>query len=107
MGTVDTLRVSLIVAMSVKRTFVAQCFSSALAFWCDMVDFNDVSILKEPFAPAAFSALFLEQFSERSIDHGMPSQSLTPVTYLPIIGTCRTLVSTPAYFCAQIILTAH
>ncbi len=88
MGTIDTLCVSLIVAMSVQRTFVAQCISSTLAFWCDMVDFKDVSILKEPFTPAAFSALFLEQFSERSIHHGMPSPSLTPVAYLSVIGTC-------------------
>src|SRR5579859_4667381 len=89
MGTIDALRVSLIVAMSMKRTFVAHCFSSALAFWGDMVNFDDVSILKEPFTPLAFSALSLEQLSERSIDHGMFSQSLTPVKNIPIIGTFR------------------
>jgi len=37
MGTIDTLCVSLIVAMSMKRTFVPHCFSSTLAFWGDMV----------------------------------------------------------------------
>lgn len=68
MGTIDTLCVSLIVAMSMKRTFVPHCFSSTPAFWDDMVNFDDVSILKKEFTPAAFSILVLEQLSEHSID---------------------------------------
>lgn len=91
MGTIDTLGVSLIVAMAMQRTFVVQRFSAALTFWGDMVNFNDVSILKKQLTPAAFAALSLQQLAERSIDHGMSSQSLTPIEDLSIIRTCRSL----------------
>jgi hypothetical protein len=69
MGTIDTLCVSLIVAMSVKHTFVAQVFFSTLAFRRDVINLNDVSILKEEFTPSAFFALPLKEFSEHSIEH--------------------------------------
>src|SRR5437588_12980961 len=89
MGTIDTLCVSLIVAMSVKDTFVAQVFFSALAFRRDVINLKDVSILKEQFAPTALSALLLKELSECSIDHRVSSQSLTPIQEVSIIGTCR------------------
>jgi hypothetical protein len=91
MGTFDMLYMSLIVAMSVKQTFVAQCFSSAQAFWGDMINLHDVLSLKEQSTAAAFSALLLEQFSKRSIDHGMSSQSLAPVEKVTIVGASCTL----------------
>ena len=54
----------LVVTMSVKSELVAEFFTAALAFWGDMIDFDLVLLPKEKFTPAAFSLLFLEQFSK-------------------------------------------
>ena len=89
MGTIDTLCVSLIVAMSMKHTFVTQDFFSTLAFRRDVINLHDVAILKEQVTPTTFSALLLKEFSERSIDHGVPFQSSTPIEEISIIRTCR------------------
>lgn len=47
MGTVDRSRMSLVVAMSMQSTFVTQFLSSALTARGDVVNLDDVSILKE------------------------------------------------------------
>jgi len=54
----------LVVTMAVKRTFVAQFFTTAFTFRGDMVNFDLIFISEEKSTPAAFSLLFLEQFSK-------------------------------------------
>ena len=61
MGTVDTPCMSLIMAMSMQCTFVAQFLSSTLAAWGDVINLNDVSVLKEQLTPSTFSSLLLEE----------------------------------------------
>jgi hypothetical protein len=46
-GTFNTLRVSLIVAVSMEYAFVPDLFPSTLAFGNDVIYLNPVSILKE------------------------------------------------------------
>jgi hypothetical protein len=58
-GTVNTLCVSLIVAVSMERTFVAEFFSSAYACGKDVIDLDDISILEEPSTPSTGSLLLL------------------------------------------------
>ena len=79
MGTIDSLYVSLIMAMSMQRTFVTPFLSSALAARGNVVNFDDVSILEEEFTPATFPSLLLKELSQQSIEHGMGSESLTPI----------------------------
>ncbi len=86
MGTLDTSCVSLIMAMSMQCIFVPQFLSSSLAAWGDVINFNDVSVLKEQFTPATFSYLLLKELSQQSIDHGMGSESLTPIQQIPVVG---------------------
>ena len=88
MGTIDTLCVSLIVAMSMQRKFVTQFLASALTVWDDVINLDDVSVSKEQLTPSAFSSLLLEELSQRSIQHGMSSESLTPIQQIPIVGAC-------------------
>jgi len=73
MGTLDTLRVSLIVAVSMEHTFVLDLLPSTLAFGSDVIYLNLVSILKEQVTPAAFSLLFLEKLSQHPVEHGVVS----------------------------------
>ncbi len=70
-GTIVTLGVTLIVAMTMESPFVAELFPCAEAFGSDVVYLNHVSILKEQPTPAAFSFLFLQPFAQRSTQHGM------------------------------------
>lgn len=87
MGTIDMLCVSLIVAMSMQCTFIAQFFASALAARGDMINLDDVSVLKEQFTPSAFSSLLLKELFQRSMKHRVDSESLTPIQQIPIVGT--------------------
>ena len=90
-GTVVTLGVTLVVAMVMENTFVAQFFPAAEAFGGDVVYLNHVSILKEQSAPAAFSVLFLEELPQRSAKHVVLAESLTPIQQISIIGGGLTL----------------
>ena len=90
-GTVVTLGVTLIVAIVMESTFVAQLFPAADAFGGDVVYLNPVSILKEQSAPAAFSFLFLEELAQRSAKHVVLAESLTPIQQISIIGGGLTL----------------
>ena len=63
MGTVDTSCVSLIMAVSMQCIFVPQFLSSSLAARGDVINFDDVSVLKEQFTPATFSSLLLKELS--------------------------------------------
>jgi hypothetical protein len=56
--------VSLIVAVSMKRKFVAQFLTTPFTLWGDVIYLNNVFILKEQATPPAFSLLFLEPFSQ-------------------------------------------
>src|SRR5450755_361375 len=87
MGTIDLLCMSLIVAMSVQCKFITQFFASALAAWGDVIDLDDVSVLKEQFTPSAFPSLLLKELSQWSIEHWMGSESFTPIEQIPIVGT--------------------
>jgi hypothetical protein len=49
----------LIVTMPVKKTFIREFLSATLAAWLDMVDFHNVSFLKEPLTPSTFALLLL------------------------------------------------
>jgi hypothetical protein len=44
-----------------------------------MIDFYQISILKEESTPSAFSLLFLEEFAFGAAQHWVFAQSLTPV----------------------------
>jgi hypothetical protein len=85
-GTMVTLGVTLIVAMVMENTCVAQFFSAAEAFGGDVVYLNHVSILKEQSAPAAFSFLFLEELPQCSAKHVVLAESLPPIQQISIIG---------------------
>src|SRR5436853_1021593 len=54
---------SLIMTVPMKRTFIAQIFSTAFAFRGDVVNFYLIVTAKEKFTPATFSLLSLEQSS--------------------------------------------
>src|SRR5690554_3623809 len=87
MGTVDTPCVSLIMAMSMQCKLVAQFLSSALVARGDVINLDAVSVLEEQFTPSAFSSLLLKELSQRSIEHGVGSESLAPIQQIPIVGT--------------------
>ncbi len=72
-GTIDTLSVSLIVAVSMEYPLVADLFPSASASGDNVVYLNNVSILKEQLTPAAFSLLFVEKLSQHPVEHGVVS----------------------------------
>src|SRR5205814_5577402 len=86
MGTVVTLGVTLNVAMVIDNTLVAHFFPSAEAFGGDVDYLNHISILKEQSTPAAFSFLFLKEFPQRSTQHVVLAEPLTPIQQLSIIG---------------------
>ncbi len=73
MGTLDTLRVSLIVAVSMEHTFVPDLLPSTMAFGNDVIYLNTVSILIEQATPAAFSPLFLKKLSQHPVEHRVVS----------------------------------
>jgi len=54
-------RMSLVMAMPVKRKFVAQFFSSTKVFREKVVNFHLISILKKESTPSALPLLFLEK----------------------------------------------
>jgi len=73
-------------AMSMQCTFVPQFLSSSLAVRGDVINFDDVSVLKEQFTPATFSSLLLKELSQQSIEHGMGSESFAPIQQIPVVG---------------------
>ena len=66
-------------AMSMECEFIAQFFSTSFTFGGNVIDFYQISILKEEFTPAAFSLLFLEKLAFGVVQHWVFAQSLTPV----------------------------
>jgi hypothetical protein len=68
--TIDTFGVSFIMAMPVQQEFVAEFFSASFAFGRDVVNFNDISVLKEESTPATFPLLFAQKDSFDPIAQG-------------------------------------
>jgi len=66
-------------AMSMECEFIAQFFSTSFTFWGHVIDFYQVSILKEEFTPSAFSRLSLEKLAFGAVQHWVFAQSLAPV----------------------------
>src|SRR5207237_10400157 len=71
--------------MSMKRTFVADLFSSALTPWRDMVNFDEIIILEVQSTPAAFSCLLLQEFAFGPVQQVMFAESLAPIHEVSII----------------------
>jgi hypothetical protein len=62
------LRMTLIVAMSMESEKIAGVICPAFTPRSDVVDLDQIALLKEQFAPTAFSLLFVEQGSQSA--HG-------------------------------------
>jgi hypothetical protein len=77
---------SFIMAMPVKQTFVVEFFSSAKALWRQVVNFNDIRILKEQATPTTFPLLFTQQGPFDPIKHGMSRESLAPIEKISVIA---------------------
>ena len=83
----------LIMAVPMKRTFVAEFIPAACAFGNDVIDLYVILICEEEFTPTAFPLLFLEQFAQRSTQHWVVFESGTPVEEVAVVWACR-----PSYF---------
>ncbi len=71
-----------------KRTFVADLFSSSLTPWRDMVNFDEIIILEVQSTPLAFSCLLLQEFAFGSVQQVMLAESLAPIHEVSIIWAC-------------------
>src|SRR5712692_3484420 len=85
MGTIFTLGVSLIVAMSMKDAFVAQFFPSAETSGRNVIDFHNILIFEEQSTPLTFPFLFSKQDTQCSTKHVVVAESLTPVQKVSVI----------------------
>ena len=85
--TVGTASVSFIMAMAVQEKFVAEFFSSTLTSGRNMIDFDQIRILKEQPTPATFSLLLAQQDTLHPIEERMGFQSLAPGEEIAIVGT--------------------
>jgi hypothetical protein len=91
MGTVLTLGVSLIVAVSMKDAFVTQFFPSAETSGRNVIDFYYVLITEEQSTPLTFPLLFAQQDSQRSTPHVVVAEPLTPVQQVSVVGASSSL----------------
>ena len=89
--TVDTSRVSFIMTMSVEQEFVAEFFAASFALWSNVVNFNDISVLKEQLTPATFPLLLSQEHSLDAVAEGMCFESLAPVEQVAIVRAGRSL----------------
>src|SRR5438876_8318561 len=87
MGTFSAFSVSLIVAVSMKNTFVTQFITSSCITRSNVVNFHLIIILEEQSTPATFPFLLSEQNTQCSTKHIVVAESLTPVHEISIIGT--------------------
>jgi len=85
--TTDTSSVSFIMAMSVEQELVAEFFSSAFTLGRDVINFNDIGVLKEQLTPATFPLLFAQEDSFHPVTHGVMLESLAPIEEITIVGT--------------------
>ena len=91
MGTIFTLGVSLIVAMSMKDAFVAQFFPSAETSGRNVIDFHNILIFEEQSTPLTFPFLFSKQDTQCSTKHVVVAESLTPVQKVSVIWASSSL----------------
>ena len=78
-------------ALSVEQAFVAEFFSFTLTLWGDVVEFNNIGVLKEQLTPTTFPLLFTQERPLHPIEHGMGFESLAPIEEIAVIGTGRSL----------------
>jgi hypothetical protein len=90
-GTVYTSGVSLVMAMSMKQTFIAHFFSSSLAFRSNMVNFQEIVIFEVQSTPSACPCLFLQEFAFDATQQVMFAEPLTPVDQVSVIWAGRSL----------------
>ena len=76
-----------IMAMSVEEAFVTEFFPTPFTFRRNVVDFNDIGVLKEQLAPTTFPLLFAQQCAFDPIKHGVVFESLAPVQEIAIVRT--------------------
>src|SRR5262245_44187424 len=88
-GTIGTCCVSLIVAVSMEHTFVTEFFPASFTVRGHMIYLNNVSILEKESTPAAFSCLFLKQFSQCPTKQIVVAEPLTPIKQISIIRAGR------------------
>ena len=72
--------------MSVESELVAQFFSSSFTFGCDVIYLYEVPWSKVEFTPPAFSLLLLQKSCERSLEHWVMFESLTPIEHISVVG---------------------
>ena len=85
--TFGTSGVSRVMAMSVEEEFVTEFLTTPFTFWRNVVDFNDIDVLKEQPTPATFPLLFAQEDSFDPIAQRMVFQSLAPIEQITIVGT--------------------
>jgi hypothetical protein len=78
-------------AMSVEQAFVTEFFAAAFTLWGNVIDFNDIGVLKEQFTPATFPLLFLQEHSLDAVAQGVRFESLAPVEKVAIVRAGRSL----------------
>lgn len=82
---------SFIMAMSVEQEFVTEFFAATFTLWGNVVDFNNIGVLKEQLTPTASPLLFPQEHSLDSIAQGMSFESLAPVEKVAIVRADRSL----------------
>lgn len=80
---------SLIMAMAMKRKFVAQFFPSTEMFGENVINFYLISVSEEEFTPSAFPLLFLEKQSHCPAQNWSRRKSLAPVEEVSVVRAGR------------------
>jgi len=78
---------SFIMAMSMQGNLVTQIVASSLAFWGDVVKFDEISWSKQKLTPSTFPLLLFQEFGYRPSEEWMISESLTPIQEVSVIWT--------------------
>ena len=74
-------------AMSVEEEFVPEFLTTPFTFRRNVVDFNDIGVLKEHLTPTTFPLLFAQQCAFDPIKHGVVFEPLAPVQEIASVGT--------------------
>ena len=91
MGTVFTLGVSLIVAVSMKDVFVTQFFPTTQTSRRNVIDFHPILIFEEQSTPLTFPLLFAKQDTQCPTQQVVVAESLTPVQQVSVIRASSSL----------------
>jgi hypothetical protein len=78
-------------AMPMEQAFVTEFFAAAFTLWGNVVDFNNIGILKEQLTPTASPLLFPQEHSLDAITQRMRFESLAPVEKVTIVRAGRSL----------------